>query len=99
MVDATYKLLDLKMPVSVLLAVNGHGLSKIVGLFVVLQICLFHTLRTFKREITMDKMGITSGERDRCLEILTKITYSRSPEEYQLNLDLLKSTKDDSVVS
>ena len=33
---------------------------------IILQICLFHTLRTFKREITMDKMGITSGERDRC---------------------------------
>ena len=147
MVDATYKLLDLKMPVYVLLAVNGHGLSEIVGLFIVadeteitiesavecfkkhnsawektkvvisdkdfternvfskcfpgviLQICLFHTLRTFKREITMEKRGITSGERNRCLEILTKISYSSSPEEYQLNLDLLKSTKIDSVVT
>ena len=146
MVDATYKLLDLKQPVYVLLAIDGHSLSEIVGLFivaeetgvtiesaveyfkkhnsawertklvisdkdftdrnvfrkcpgVVLQICLLHTLRTFKREITMDKMSIMSGERNRCLEILTKITYSRSPEEYQFNLSLLKSTKNNSVVS
>ena len=47
----------------------------------------------------MDKMGITSGERNRCLEILTKITYSNSSEEYQFNLSLLKSTKNTSVVS
>ena len=30
MVDATYKLLDLKMPVFALLVVDGHGLSEIV---------------------------------------------------------------------
>ena len=30
---------------------------------VLLQICLFHALRSFKREITMEKMGITSDER------------------------------------
>ena len=99
MVDATYKLLDLNMPVYVLFTVDGHGLSEIIGLFivaeetgvtiesavecfkthnpawektkvvisdkdfterdvfsrcfpgVVLQICLFHTLRTFKRSL------------------------------------------------
>ena len=28
-----------------------------------LQICLFHVLRTFGREITPDKMGISSGEK------------------------------------
>ena len=28
-----------------------------------LQICLFHVLRTFGREITINKMGITSGEK------------------------------------
>ena len=32
-----------------------------------LQICLFHTFRTFKREITCEKMGITSAQRNRCL--------------------------------
>ena len=28
-----------------------------------LQICLFHVLRTFGREMSMDKMGISSGEK------------------------------------
>ena len=37
MVDATYKLLDLKMPVYVLLALDGHGLSEIVGLLIVAE--------------------------------------------------------------
>ena len=35
-----------------------------------LQICLFHVLRTFKREITSDKLGITQPERKLALEIL-----------------------------
>ena len=43
-----------------------------------LLICLYHTLRTFRREITIEKMGITSAERDRALEIITKIVYSKS---------------------
>ena len=29
-----------------------------------LMICLFHTLRTFKRETATDKMGITAAQRD-----------------------------------
>lgn len=145
MVDATYKLLSLRMPVYLLLAIDGEGLSEIVALFIVseetdsvitsavesfkkhnpnwgqtvtiisdkdfnerqaftkcfphakLSLCLFHTLRTFKREVTIDKMGITSGERLRCLEILTQIVYSKSPAEYEQNLQLLKATKIQSV--
>ena len=27
-----------------------------------LLICLYHTFRSFRREVTMDKMGITSGQ-------------------------------------
>ena len=33
---------------------------------------LFHVLRTFRREITSDKLGITSAERDLVLEIIKK---------------------------
>ena len=33
-------------------------------------ICLFHVLRTFRREITSDKLGITSAERSLVLEII-----------------------------
>ena len=35
LVDATYKLLDLRMPVYLLLVVDGNGLSEIIGLFLV----------------------------------------------------------------
>ena len=31
-------------------------------------ICLFHTLRTFRQEVTSDKMGITMGQQTMCLE-------------------------------
>ena len=48
-----------------------------------LQICLYHVLRTMKREITREKMNITAGERNTVLEIIQKLTYSRSELEYQ----------------
>ena len=35
LVDATYKLLDLRMPVYLLLVVDGNGSSEIIGLFLV----------------------------------------------------------------
>ena len=50
-----------------------------------LQIYLFHTLRSFRREITTEKMSIRPGERDRVLEIVTKLAYSKSEAEYDPN--------------
>ena len=47
-----------------------------------LSLCLFHVLRTFKREITMEKMGLTNEERNAALEILQRLTYSTSEEKY-----------------
>ena len=56
-----------------------------------LQICLFHTLKSFKREITTKKMSIQPGGRDRVLEIITKLACSKSEAEYDQNYqDLLK---------
>lgn len=40
-----------------------------------LHICLFHTLRSFRREVTTEKMSIRLGERDHALEIITKLAY------------------------
>ena len=37
-----------------------------------LIICLFHTMRSFKREISCEKMGLRSGERDYALELMEK---------------------------
>ena len=46
---------------------------------VAVLICLFHTLRTFRREITSDKMGITMGQRTMCFQ---KMAYASSLDEY-----------------
>ena len=110
-IDATYKLLNLGLPVYLFLCEDSNGQSEIVGVCllasedavsmkwmlsafqkhnvkwpdtrvimadkdikerdvikevfpdVAVLICLFHMLRTFRREITSDKMGITMGQR------------------------------------
>lgn len=48
-----------------------------------LLICLYHTFRSFRREIVTDKLGITSGERNMCLDILQRMAYSKTEEEYE----------------
>ena len=45
-------------------------------------ICLFHTLRTFRREVTCEKLGITSGQRTLCLELLQKMAHAYSESQY-----------------
>ncbi|KAF0706194.1 zinc finger SWIM domain-containing protein 3-like [Aphis craccivora] len=129
--DATYKLIDIKIPLYVLLIEDGNGQSEIAALgllvneqretlewflnkfkecnpacsmtrvFVTdkdmkertvikslfpqcrLVICLFHTLRTFNREITCEKLGITPDERDASKSIIEKLCYCKSEKEYQ----------------
>ena len=63
-----------------------------------LQICLFHVLRSIRREITTDKMGITSEQRSLCLEIVQKMVYARTEEQYKSYLESLKMTSIHSVV-
>ena len=41
-----------------------------------LQICLFHVLRTFKREITTEKLAINSGKRTTVLELIQEMVYA-----------------------
>ena len=47
-----------------------------------MQLCLFHTLRTFKREFTLDKMEISAGQREYLLELLSRMTYAKSEGVY-----------------
>ena len=54
-----------------------------------LRICLFHVLRTFRREITAEKMGVTKLQRDSLLDTFQKLTYSRNLNEYESNKKLL----------
>ena len=48
----------------------------------VVLICLFHTLRTFRREVSCEKLGISSGQRTMCLELLQKMAYAATDDEY-----------------
>ncbi len=47
-----------------------------------LLICLYHTLRSFRREVVMDKMGISSGQRTLSLELLQQMAYATSEDAY-----------------
>ena len=146
LVDATYKLLDLRLPVFLLMCVNGDGLSEIAGMFILseetkdvisatvdvfkkhkpahsrtevimsdkdfterdafsccfpnasLIICLYHTVRSFRRKIVCDKLGISSAERLHVLEILQAMATSRSASEYDKHLTSLKNTNMQSVI-
>lgn len=140
LIDATYKLTNLRMPVYLMMSIDGNGQGEIVFVFLTaveteqvimemvqsfkranprwtetkvvmsdkdfnersvfrkefpdaaLHICLFHTLRSFRREITTEKMSIRPGERDHALEIITKLAYSKSESEYDEHYqDLLHS--------
>ena len=64
-----------------------------------LHICLFHTLRSLKREVTCDKLGLRPGERDHALEILTKLAYSSSAEEYIQHYQALQDSGLQSVIN
>lgn len=55
----------------------------------VLLICLYHTLRSFGREVKCDKMGITSEQRDQCLCILQALAYASDEDAYNRNMDRL----------
>ena len=128
--DATYKLLELGLPVYLMLCEDSNGMSEIICVCLLVSedansitwmlealkqhniqwanirvvmadkdirerdvikrclpdstvlICLFHTLRSFKREVTCEKMGISSGQRTLCLELLQKMAHVPSEADY-----------------
>lgn len=49
-----------------------------------LQLCLFHVLRSFRREITPEKARNFNQSKTRALELLQKIAYCKSLEEYNV---------------
>ena len=55
-----------------------------------LQLCLFHVLRSMKREINTEKMEITLEQKLVILEVLQQIAYSKNKEEYFHNYQQLK---------
>lgn len=58
-----------------------------------LLICLFHVLKTFRREITSERVGITSAERYMVLEIVQRMAYSTNEEMYMKCYKELEETK------
>ena len=145
-VDATYKLLNLGIPVYLLMCEDSNGQSEIVGVCLLVSedivsmqwmlssfkkhnlkwsntkvimadkdikerdvfkesfpdaavlICLFHTLRTFRREITSEKMGITMGQRILCLDSIQKMAYASNLDEYTNLYDMFKNSCPKTVV-
>ena len=137
--DATYKLTELRMPLYLLMAIDGNGHSEIVGLYLTvsetaaslkgmlqafkkhnnswtrtvvimtdkdmtermtlseefpeaaLQLCLFHTLRSFKREFSLDKLGLRPGMRDAILDLLAKMAHAKSPQVFDEQYALFKA--------
>lgn len=57
-----------------------------------LLICLFHIMRSFKREITTEKMGISVDEPLQMLEIIQSIAHAPTEEVYQELYDQLMDT-------
>ena len=55
-----------------------------------LQLFLFHTLRSFSQEVTIDKMGIRSGQRDALLALFNEMATSRSEEQFEEQVSLLE---------
>ena len=128
--DATYKLLEIGIPIYILLCEDSNGMSEVVFVCLLVTedqesitwmldtfkkrnafwskigvvmadkdigerdavksalpsasvlICLFHALRTFRREVSCEKLGITSGQRTFSLEIFQKMAYCCSKEDY-----------------
>lgn len=129
-IDATYKLLELGIPLYLFLCEDSNGQSEVVSAAMLVSedangmewmmdafkkqnsqwektrvvmadkdigerdvikkclpnarvlICLFHSLRTFRREVSCDKLGITSGARVLSLELMQKMVYAKSEAEY-----------------
>lgn len=46
------------------------------------SICLFHTLRTFEREVSVSHMGISKEEKNVALQLLNKLAKSETAEIY-----------------
>ena len=61
-------------------------------------ICLFHTLRSFRREITCEKMGITAGQRTLCLNLVQKMAYASTETQYDLLHDQFQQDAPKEVV-
>lgn len=64
----------------------------------VLQICLYHALVAFSREITTSKRNISKDEREEVLDIVQRLVYSTSEESYDSIYDELIASDLEEVI-
>ena len=55
-----------------------------------LQLCLFHTMQSFGREVTAIKMSFRPEQRNTVLSLLHRLVYSKNQEEYDRHLAALE---------
>ena len=55
-----------------------------------LQLCLFYTLLSFSREVTLDKRGDPVGQRDALLHIFNAMAIARCEQEFEEQCALLE---------
>ena len=56
-----------------------------------LQICLYHTLRTFSREVTTEKMNVCSTDRAAALKLLEGLAYAHNQNDYDAKYEEFQS--------
>ena len=57
--------------------INERDIIKELLPYAQILICLFHTLKTFKKELSMENMKINLAQRNSCLEFIQQMAYSR----------------------
>ncbi|XP_057309122.1 uncharacterized protein LOC130647329 [Hydractinia symbiolongicarpus] len=62
---------------------NERELIKVTFPGVKVLICLFHTLKAFKREVTVAKMGVTQAKVESLLSLFQPKAYANTEKEYQ----------------
>jgi len=65
---------------------------------VLLQLCLNHTLWTFRHEVTCEKMLISGSERDACIAVLRDMVYASDEAMYNCCMERLESIGCNSVL-
>ncbi|KAH9360108.1 hypothetical protein HPB48_003834 [Haemaphysalis longicornis] len=63
-----------------------------------LHICAFHTLEAFRREVSVQKLGISRTVQETALDLLQRMVYAQSEEEYGHLYRTLKSSSPPAVV-
>ncbi|KAH9375827.1 hypothetical protein HPB48_009904 [Haemaphysalis longicornis] len=63
-----------------------------------LHVCGFHVLQAFRREVSMQKLGISKGEQETALDILQRMVSAKSEDAYNEIFTLLQKTVAPGVV-